>query len=251
MRGGEVVSRRSHKPKVAGSSPARAIIIFLKSPSFGGVGEAIMETRFIIEQLAAAKLGYSLPPYLPVQFNQPQVAAIKKADDMTLLKIIAGEQQGDTTKLPRQHTAMAVQQVFPLRLQKTGDREYWQMPYEPILSVKGRNVIVKRNVSKGRGRGTIKEHWTQDDYTLEITGVLFTLDGKYPTDDVKRLREYCEAPEALKVLCPLYEVFDIARIVIEDYDFPHTKGENIQAFNIRATSDDITQLLIDDNLTVL
>lgn len=210
-----------------------------------------METRFIIEQLAAAKLGYALPPYVREQFNAPTVIAIKQSDDMSLLKIIAGAQQGEPPQLPRKHTAMVIDQIFPLRLQKAGDSEYWQLPYEPILSIKGRNIVAKRNVAKGKGRGTIKEHWTQDDYSLEITGVLFSLDGSYPADAVKQLRAYCEAPEALKVLCPLYEVFDITRIVIEDYDFPHTKGQNIQAFNIKATSDDIAQLLIDDNLTVL
>ena len=210
-----------------------------------------METRFIIEQLAAAKLGYSLPPYLPQQFNTPVVKELKSATDMQLLKIIAGEQKGDAPQISNKQSVYVTNQIFPLRLQKEGDADYWRLPYEVILSVKGRNIVAMRQVAKGRGRGAIKEHWTQDDYALEITGVLFNLDDTYPHDDVRRLRSYCEQAQALRVLCPLYETFDISRIAILEYDFPHTKGQNIQAFNIRAVSDDIAQLLIDDNLTVL
>ena len=68
-------------------------------------------------------------------------------------------------------------------------------------------------------------------------------DDKYPKDDVKRLREFCEAGR-VKVIHPLLELFNISHIVIESWDIPHTVGLSNQNYTIQATSDDIYKLLI-------
>lgn len=132
----------------------------------------------------------------------------------------------------------------PLWLRLNDSDEWWRMPYEPIITVNGKNVISKKQVAKGKVRGTIKERWSQDDYQISINGVLINPTGTgYPDEDVKQLRRFCEAAK-VKVLCPLFETFSITQIVIESYDFPFTKGSNNQAFNISAVSDDIYQLLL-------
>ena len=131
----------------------------------------------------------------------------------------------------------------PMRLRLDGE-DWWTLPYEPIVTVNGKNVIIKKPVSKGRVRGSIKERWSQDDYQISISGILMNPDGNgYPDEDVKQLRRYCEAAK-VEVMSPLLEVFSIDRIVIESFDFPFTSGPDNQAYTIGAVSDDIYKLLL-------
>lgn len=132
--------------------------------------------------------------------------------------------------------------VFPLWLQIEGE-EWWQLPFEPVITINGKNTIVKKRTSKGSVRGTIKERWCQDDYSINIEGVVISSDGQYPEDIVMTLRRHCEAAH-LKVRCPVFEMFSIYRIVIEQFDFPMTTGSANQAFKINAVSDDIYKLLL-------
>lgn len=129
----------------------------------------------------------------------------------------------------------------PLWMRLEGE-EWWLLPYEPIVTVNGKNVIVKKQVSKGMVRGSIKERWTQDDYQISISGILIG-DGVYPEKDVKRLRRLCEAAK-VEVRSPLFEIFSIDRMVIESFDFPHTSGPANQGYTIGASSDDIYKLLL-------
>lgn len=132
--------------------------------------------------------------------------------------------------------------VFPLWLQIEG-KDWWQLPFEPIITINGKNSIVKKRTSKGSVRGTIKERWCQDDYSINIEGVIISTDGQYPEEIVTTLRRHCEAAH-LKVRCPVFEVFSIYQIVIEQFDFPRTTGTANQAFKINAVSDDIYKLLL-------
>lgn len=143
------------------------------------------------------------------------------------------------------HTnALGVPMVQPLRLclDEQGAEE-WLFPNEPMISVSGGHQIVKRNVSKGRVRGTIKERWAQSDYSISIEGVLSSQDGTYPTAEVTRLRTFCEAGY-VRCLSPLLEVFGITRLVIESWDMPFTAGSANQNYSISAVSDDIYKLVL-------
>lgn len=134
--------------------------------------------------------------------------------------------------------------VFPLELQIEGE-EWWMLPFEPLITITGKNVIIKKKVSKGSVRGTIKERWCQDDYQISIEGILINTEkrGSYPKRDVMKLRRHCESAK-LKVRCPLFELFSINQMVIDRYDFPATTGEENQAYKIAASSDDIYKLLL-------
>ena len=140
--------------------------------------------------------------------------------------------------------ALGIPMVMPLslRLDVEGAEE-WLLPEEPLISITGQNLITRRHVSKGRLRGSIKERWTQDDYTVKIEGLLLGRDGRYPKNDVEQLRRYCEAGK-VKVLCPLLEIFGITQIAIESWDIPFTSGTTNQNYEITAYSDDIYKLLI-------
>ena len=138
--------------------------------------------------------------------------------------------------------ALGLPMVFPLSLALEGE-EPWLLPQEVMLSVTGQHVLVKRQVSKGVIRGSIKERWTLDDYVIRIEGTLISLDGKYPTEAVHRLRSFFEVGK-VTAYCPLLELFGISRIVIESWEFPHTSGEANQNFSAQACSDDTYKLLL-------
>lgn len=137
--------------------------------------------------------------------------------------------------------------VMPVKLRTPGGT-FWTFPVEPLVSISGGNIIAKRTVAKSKGRGTIKERWSQDDYTVNIEGVMINMDNAnvYPEADVRKLRELCEAHEALEIECDLCLIHDISRITIVSWDIPFTKGEANQRFSISALSDDLFDLLVED-----
>lgn len=145
--------------------------------------------------------------------------------------------------------ALGVPMVQPLRfrLDEQGAEE-WLFPNEPMVSVSGGHTLIRRCVSKGSVRGTVKERWAQDDYTVSIEGILTSQDGSYPSADVAKLRSFCEAGY-VRCLSPLLEVFGIAHLAIESWDIPFTSGSANQNFSIKAYSDDIYKLLLAQDST--
>ena len=131
-----------------------------------------------------------------------------------------------------QTNALGLPMVFPVSLALEGE-EPWLLPQEPM----------KRQVSKGKIRGSVKERWTLDDYSIRLEGVLIGSDGRYPKEDVQRLRKYLEAAK-VSAYCPLLELFGITRIVFESWEFPHTSGDANQNFSLQAVSDDTYKLLL-------
>ena len=153
--------------------------------------------------------------------------------------------EGDEREAMR-HNALGVPMIFPLslRLPKSGESE-WLLPLEPMITISGKQILVKRQVMKGKARGSVKERWTLDDYSVKIEGILIGQDGRYPEDDVRQLRKMCEAGEVLAT-CPLLELYGISRLVIESWEVPHTSGEANQNYSLSCLSDDSYKLLLQD-----
>ena len=194
-------------------------------------------TRFLLENMALRVTGGKVPPYWLMGKT-----VLREVDnnDFGGLRGMTDEELEDIVRT----NALGIPMVMPLslRLDVEGAEE-WLLPEEPMLSITGQNIITRRHVSKGRLRGSIKERWTQDDYTVKVEGLLLGRDGRYPKNDVERLRRYCEAGK-VKVLCPLLEIFGITQIAIESWDIPFTSGTTNQNYEITAYSDDIYKLLI-------
>jgi hypothetical protein len=137
----------------------------------------------------------------------------------------------------------------------------WLLPYEPMISISGKNTIIRRNVAKAKSTnvdgislgGSIKERWTQEDYEITITGVLIgsiitgSVEECFPRKDFEKLRDIMTAGKSLRVFCEPLQLLGINQIVIEDFSFPFTKGENVQAYEIKAYSDFDYKLLLDIN----
>lgn len=201
--------------------------------------------RFLLE-----KLGYRVSGEKPVYQGEPNAVArpVGMGDGGGIYENEGLEiSDMQLTELIRQN-ALGYPMNMPLEIEDPASGDMWTLPWEPLLTLKGKNVIVRRQAAKSEKRGTIKEHWAQGDYEITIQGILMDCfdELRYPEEDVRRLRRICEARKELKVNCILLDVFAISRIVIEDYDIPFTKGENMQAYTLKACSDDLFELLIDE-----
>lgn len=205
--------------------------------------------RFILQNLALRAMGLTkVPPYWLFRENNfhgvnlGYMSAAKTIPDSSGFDV---ETMSDAKLEDVVRTnATGVPMVLPLRfqLEESGAQE-WLFPMEPMISVNGQNILVRRNVSKGKIRGSIKERWTQDDYSVRIEGILMGMDGKYPEADVAKLRSFCEAGH-VKALNPLLEIFGISQLAIESWDIPFTSGTINQNYTIQAYSDDIYKLLL-------
>ncbi len=190
------------------------------------------EYRFILEEMYR-QIRRPIPfglfiPEVPAGV-EPSMDSIENLTDEQLAEFLVTNAKG-------------VPMVFPLYFAVEGG-PWWLLPYEPQVTIQGSNVLVKKQVSKGAVRGTIKERWSQGDYRISISGILMGEGNKYPSDDVKQLRSFCEAGKVL-VKSPQMELFSINQIVVEDWALPFTAGQANQAYTITAVSDDIYKLLL-------
>lgn len=178
---------------------------------------------------------------IPPPFLIERVVAGRAIDPSTFGEL--NSQNTEETEDVIRYNALGVPMVFPLslRLPKAGEEE-WLLPLEPMMTITGRHIITKRQVLKSKKRGSVKERWTLDDYSIRIEGILQG-EGRYPKDDVARLRRYCEAGEVIAT-SPLLELFGISRLVIENWEIPHTAGEENQNYALSCLSDDSYKLLI-------
>lgn len=192
--------------------------------------------RFALENLAARVIGVKMPPYW---LFRPERLANADYDKFWEIKQMTDAELADLV-----HTnALGVPMRMPLslKLEESGEKE-WLLPIEPMVSITGKNIIVKRQVNKGKVRGSIKERWMQDDYSINIQGVFIAPD-RYPYADVAKLRKYCEAGR-VEVISPLLEVFGVTKMVIESWEIPFTTGQNNQNYSLSCVSDDVYKLLL-------
>lgn len=206
-------------------------------------------SRFLLQNIALRAMGLTkVPPYWLFRENNfhgintgylPSGKTMPDSDEFNVEDMSDAELE----EVVRTN-ALGVPMVMPLRfqLEESGAKE-WLFPVEPMISLNGQNILVRRHVSKGTIKGSIKERWTQDDYTVRIEGILMSRDGKYPDEDVATLKNFCEAGH-VKALCPLLEIFGISQLAIESWDIPFTTGVTNQNYTITAYSDDIYKLLL-------
>ena len=148
------------------------------------------------------------------------------------------------------------EQFFPLSFE-TEDGQRYLLPYEPMINIKGKNQIIRRRIAKAKAKngtalgGTVKERWSQDDYEITVTGALYgsimtgSVEDCFPRRDFEKLRDYMTTAESLKVYCEPLQMLNIHQVVVADFSFPFTKGEYVQAYEIKLYSDYDYKLLLD------
>lgn len=142
-------------------------------------------------------------------------------------------------------------QFFPLSFSFKEKGIRWVFPYEPMINISSGNNIVKRNVAKQGENliGTIKERWSRKDFDITVTGALIgsIMQGKpedcFPKDQFVQLFNFLKHAKELYVYSHPLELLGITKVVIEEYSFPFTKGENVQAYELKLVSDFDYQLL--------
>ena len=143
-------------------------------------------------------------------------------------------------------------QFFPLSFSFTEGGQKWMFPYEPMINISSGNNIVKRNVAK-QGKeliGTIKERWSRKDFDISVTGVLIgsimqgTAEDCFPKEQMRKLFDFLVFSKEIYIYSHPLELMGITKVVVEDYSFPFTKGENVQAYDLKLTSDSSYQLFI-------
>lgn len=142
-------------------------------------------------------------------------------------------------------SGQTVAMVMPFTFYLPDDSK-WLLPYEPLISLQGENIIVKRNVAKSEGRGSIKERWAEGDIKITIDGTFVNADlTKYPATEVQKLRQVITQRRAIKIENELLQLLNVNYLVIEDYSLPFSKGENVQNYSLTALSDDSYNLFIE------
>ena len=193
-------------------------------------------------------VGYSGNPFDPAQLRINKALGrygavppffIPRKEEIITRVYDAGEILDDYT------ASGVIHSVMPMRLKRPADKQWFTLPLEPLVSVSGRNTIVRRKVAKSRTGGTIKERWSQDDYEVTIRGVVSGADeSKYPENQLRRLLELFDERQAVEVEQEILQLFGIHDLAIESASFPHTKGMHNHKYEIQAYSDNPAELLI-------
>lgn len=218
------------------------------------------QTDILFSSLVGSKVTESMPRFNAIQNELAKrvlppipFLPVKNADE---IDVVNSSYNADLWKADP--PTPEEKQFFPFTF-KGSDGVKYLLPYEPMITISGKNTIVRRNVAKMKTNkgsllgGSIKERWTQADYEITITGVLIgsiltgSVDDCYPLKDFRKLRDFMVTPENIEVESDPLQLLGINRIVIEDFSFPFTKGENVQAYEIKAYSDFGYKLLLDIN----
>jgi hypothetical protein len=151
---------------------------------------------------------------------------------------------------------LPVYQFFPLTLSVDGGPKF-TLPYEPQITIEGKNSIVKRKVLKynekfsGSTYGSVKERWSTDDYSITIEGAIFgeleigLYEMTFPRREFEQLKYFLLQGKEIKVSSPPLELLGISHIAIEEFSFPFIQGENVLAYKIKALSDVPQKLFVE------
>lgn len=148
------------------------------------------------------------------------------------------------------------QQFFPLSLSLTENGPRFMLPYETMINIDEKNILSRRTVAKWKDdagvgwEGTVKERISRDDSVITVAGLLMgsltrgTVDQCYPWQDFVRLRDFLRAAKALWVWSEPLQLAGINRIAVEDFSWPFTKGQYVQAYTFKAYSDKSFNLVL-------
>lgn len=192
--------------------------------------------KYIAEEFDLRELYFTLYGYVAPPF--PTLGDLKSQLLPTTLNTLLSQYR---------KTSLGTDLLMPLRLE-IPQQGAWEIPTEPMISIKGGHKIIRRYPNRSKNGGSIKERWSSDDFTITIKGALIDLkEEKYPENQIKQLRQFCEYKSSIKVENLLCRIFGIERIVIKDYSIPFTQGINIQSYTISAYSDQLFDTLLTEN----
>lgn len=201
----------------------------------------------LIASLMGSQVVKSLPRFAAVQneMSKHVLPPIPFLPIKNEVNIKEGEDFAEHENWLSDSPLSADQQFFPFSFRKESESQFYMLPWEPLINIKGQNIIAKRQVAKSGSKliGSIKERFATDDYDITITGAFYGakerggVEETYPREHMERLRDYLLTAERLVVNCEPLQILDINYIVVEEMNFPFSKGQNVQAYEIKAVSD--------------
>lgn len=139
---------------------------------------------------------------------------------------------------------------FPVSFRNAGDDEsappIAYLPY-CVVRIAGKKTIVKTPVMYRKG--TVKEQYNVDDYSISIKGFLIGENGAFPEVDIDNLKDLFELKKGVRIDNAITNIFlsgepgadysQQKRVVIESLDFPEVEGgkENVKPFSMQLESD--------------
>jgi hypothetical protein len=130
------------------------------------------------------------------------------------------------------------------------------LPYT-VISITGKKTIVETAVAERKG--TVKELFSLDDYSISIKGFLIGKDRKWPEDQMEQLKALYEKSSALTIDNALTNIFltdpslsneEQRRCVIYDLAFSEVTGGrmHVRPFSMKLSSDSVFTLELKDNV---
>lgn len=123
--------------------------------------------------------------------------------------------------------------------------ELWQLPNEPIISLRGKVDSRKTTLNRGKKHGTVKEIINLDDYVIKIQGIIYNEDeDDYPEEQVAMLRKHLEYPGAFGIENLITRIWNITLCTVDDFDIPRDpeKAFREQHYEIVLSSDEDFEL---------
>ena len=125
----------------------------------------------------------------------------------------------------------------PCRLALKKGGKFWTLPLEPTISIKASKTVVRRNIAKATGSGTVKEVFSLDDYEISIEGLLQGADDNFPEADFSKLQSFLQPLQNIVIQSRLTDLVGIDLICVVDWEYPATPGLENQAYQFTAYSD--------------
>lgn len=135
---------------------------------------------------------------------------------------------------------------FPVRFYNAGDNiPIAYLPYS-VVRITGKKNIVKTPVMYRKG--TVKEQYNIEDYSISIKGFLIGENGQFPEADIDSLKDLFELKRSVQIDNAITNIFlndpglsryEQQRVVIESLDFPEVEGGriNVKPFTMQLESD--------------
>jgi hypothetical protein len=121
------------------------------------------------------------------------------------------------------------------------------LPYATV-NIANKKSIVRTSIAERKG--TVKELYSMDDYTIIMNG--FLLDDKYqqfPEAEILAFKKLYELNEAVKLDNALINLFldKDAKVMLEEFEFVEVKGgkQKYQPFTLRISSDSVFTLEVE------
>ncbi|GAB3734921.1 DUF6046 domain-containing protein [Spirosoma lituiforme] len=139
-------------------------------------------------------------------------------------------------------TGVTMQCPVRLGFKKDGS-DLWTIPLEPTVTVRLKKTIVRRNIAKAVGSGSVKEAWNMDDYDIRVSGLLQSSEiGKFPERELSKLKSFLTPMKSIVIRCQILDIFGVNLMAIESADFDHTAGLENQLYTFSGYSDQYFEL---------